>query len=131
MTAESMPLVRGTTPPPQGAVIVGRYALYSELASGGMAAVHFGTLLGAAGLARVLDFGIAKAGGRVQVTRDGQVKGKLSYFAPEQLSSDQPIDRRADIYAASATLWETMTGRRLVQGDSDWQRVTQICAGEL
>src|SRR5437660_12389044 len=54
MTAESMPLVRGTTPPPQGAVIVGRYALYSEFASGGMAAVHFGRLLGAAGFARTV-----------------------------------------------------------------------------
>jgi serine/threonine-protein kinase len=86
-------------------------------------------LVGVDGVARVLDFGIAKAGGRVQVTRDGQVKGKLSYFSPEQLNNEHPIDRRADVYAASATLWEAITGRRLVQGESDWQRVTQICAG--
>ena len=88
-------------------------------------------LVGVDGAARVLDFGIAKAGGRVQVTRDGQVKGKLSYLAPEQLTSEHAVDRRADIYAAAATLWEALTGRRLVQGESDWQRVTQICAGEL
>jgi serine/threonine-protein kinase len=88
-------------------------------------------LVGVDGVARVLDFGIAKAGGRVQVTRDGQVKGKLSYLAPEQLTSEHAVDRRTDIYAAAATLWEGLTGRRLVQGDSDWQRVTQICAGEL
>jgi eukaryotic-like serine/threonine-protein kinase len=34
-------------------------------------------LVGSDGQARVLDFGIAKAAGRVQTTADGQVKGKL------------------------------------------------------
>ncbi len=87
-------------------------------------------LVGVDGAARVLDFGIAKAGGRVQVTRDGQVKGKLSYLAPEQLTSEHAVDRRTDVYAAAATLWEALTGRRLVQGESDWQRMAQICAGE-
>src|SRR4029079_19605956 len=43
-------------------------------------------LVGAAGIRRVLDFGIAKAAGRTQVTRDGQIKGKLTYMPPEQLS---------------------------------------------
>ena len=34
---------------------------------------------------RVLDFGVAKAVGRAQTTRDGQLKGKFAYMAPEQL----------------------------------------------
>ena len=42
-------------------------------------------LVGADGVARVLDFGVAKAVGRIHSTRDGQLKGKLAYMAPEQL----------------------------------------------
>src|SRR4051794_29784074 len=40
-------------------------------------------LVGVDGIARVLDFGIAKAAGRAQVTREGQVRGKMAYIAPE------------------------------------------------
>ena len=43
-------------------------------------------MVGADGVARVLDFGVAKAMGRLQTTRDGQVKGKLAYMAPEHLA---------------------------------------------
>ncbi|MCA9618767.1 MAG: serine/threonine protein kinase, partial [Myxococcales bacterium] len=41
-------------------------------------------MVGRDGLARVLDFGVAKARGRMQTTREGQVKGKLAYMSPEQ-----------------------------------------------
>ncbi len=70
------------------------------------------------GLARVLDFGVAKAADRTHSTRDGQVKGKLSYMAPEQLSSEF-VDRRSDIYSASVVLWEAITGVRLFPGESE------------
>jgi len=42
-------------------------------------------LVGSDGVPRVLDFGVAKAAGRVQTTREGQLKGKLAYMAPEQI----------------------------------------------
>jgi serine/threonine protein kinase len=70
------------------------------------------------GLARVLDFGIAKAADRTHSTRDGQIKGKLSYMAPEQLSSEL-VDRRSDIYSAAVILWEAITGVRLFPGESE------------
>ena len=73
-------------------------------------------LVGVDGVARVVDFGIAKARGRVQTTRDGQLKGKAGYVGPEQLLGD-PIDRRLDVYAASVVLWEILAGRRLFEGD--------------
>src|SRR5262249_6584021 len=57
-------------------------------------------LVGSDGLARVLDFGVAKAAGRCQTTRDGRLKGKLSYMAPEQLCGEA-VTRKTDIYAAS------------------------------
>jgi serine/threonine-protein kinase len=68
-------------------------------------------VVGIDGVARVLDFGIAKAAGRAQCTREGQVKGKLAYMAPEQI--DGKVGRATDIYAASIVLWETLTGKRL------------------
>jgi serine/threonine-protein kinase len=73
-------------------------------------------LVGTDGVARVLDFGIAKAAGRLHTTRDGQLKGKLGYMSPEQLGG-RSVDRRTDIYAAAVVLWEGLTGERLFEGD--------------
>ena len=74
-------------------------------------------LVGADGVARLLDFGVAKAIGKAHTTRDGAIKGKLSYMAPEQLFGD--VDRRTDVFAASVVLWELLTGRRLFDGDTE------------
>jgi hypothetical protein len=75
-------------------------------------------LVGSDGVARLLDFGIAKARGRVRVTPRGELKGKLGYMAPEQYLG-QDIDHRVDVYSASVVLWEALTGRSLHQGASD------------
>jgi len=69
-------------------------------------------LVGSDGLARLLDFGIAKGKGRLQTTRAGQLKGKVSYMAPEQLLGEPP-DRRSDVYAAAVVFWEMLTGKHL------------------
>lgn len=73
--------------------------------------------VGKDGMTRVLDFGVAKAAGRIQSTRAGLVKGKLTYMAPEQLRSEV-VTRQADIYAIAVVLWEVLTGKRLFQGDA-------------
>jgi serine/threonine-protein kinase len=75
-------------------------------------------LVGTDGMARVLDFGIAKAAGRTQTTREGAVKGKLGYMAPEQMAAEG-ITRQADLYAAAVVLWELLAGRRLFDGDTE------------
>ena len=85
-------------------------------------------LVGADGVARVLDFGVAKAIGRSQETRGGQVKGKLRYMAPEQIRGKE-VTRAVDIYAASIVLWEALTGQRLFQGDSDAAVMFQVVDG--
>jgi hypothetical protein len=74
-------------------------------------------IVGADGVARVADFGIAKAAGRIQTTHEGQVKGKTAYMAPEQIRG-RDVDRRTDVYAASVVLWEALAGRRLFTGES-------------
>jgi eukaryotic-like serine/threonine-protein kinase len=74
-------------------------------------------MVGTDGLARVLDFGIAKAAQRSQITQQGHIKGKYSYMAPEQIRR-APVDRRTDVFAASAVLWELLTGRALFGADN-------------
>ena len=87
-------------------------------------------LVGIDGQARVLDFGVAKAAGRLQTTRDGKLKGKLAYMAPEQLRG-KAVDRRVDIFAAATVLWEALTGRRLFRGDNEGAIVTKILEGNV
>jgi serine/threonine-protein kinase len=82
-------------------------------------------LVGVDGVARVLDFGVAKAAARIQVTRDGQMKGKLSYMSPEQLSGAS-VDRRCDVFAAGVVLWETLTRERLFTGEDVSDVLTKI-----
>jgi serine/threonine-protein kinase len=85
-------------------------------------------LVGADGVSRIIDFGVAKATGRLQTTRDGSIKGKLRYMPPEQLSSRE-VDRRADVYSASIVLWEMLAGRRLIDVNEDGQAVMRVLAG--
>jgi hypothetical protein len=82
-------------------------------------------IVGVDGVARVFDFGVAKASHRVQTTQDGSIKGKISYMAPEQLLSEQ-VDRRADIYSAAVVLWEALTGERLFEGDNQGRIIRKI-----
>jgi hypothetical protein len=87
-------------------------------------------LVGADGISRILDFGIAKAVDRIQDTHTGQLKGKVSYMAPEQLLG-QPIDRRVDVYAAGLVLWEALAGKRLFPGDSSGHVMYRVLRGEI
>ncbi|WP_316376700.1 serine/threonine-protein kinase, partial [Enterobacter hormaechei] len=64
------------------------------------------------GAVKVLDFGIAHSQDRVTRTEAGQVKGKLDYMSPEQVSS-RPLDRRSDVFALGVVLYELLTLRRL------------------
>jgi eukaryotic-like serine/threonine-protein kinase len=82
-------------------------------------------LVGADGLARVVDFGIAKAATRVHTTQEGKLKGKLSYMAPEQIRLEQP-DRRTDVFAAGIVLWEMLTGQALYPAESPGATVERI-----
>jgi len=82
-------------------------------------------IVGRDGISRVLDFGVAKAASRIQTTRDGQVKGKLGYMAPEQLKR-HAIDRRTDVFSASTVLWEALTGTRLFAADDEGGTITRL-----
>lgn len=87
-------------------------------------------LVGVDGIARVLDFGIAKGAGRDTSTRDGRIKGKVRYMPPEQVEGE-PVDARADVYALSALLWEALTFRRLVDGPNEVANIGMVLAGKF
>jgi len=87
-------------------------------------------LVGTDGVPRVLDFGVAKAAGRVQTTREGQLKGKIAYMAPEQLHG-ATVTRQTDVYAAAVVAWEALTGKRLFQFDNEAALVTAILLGNI
>jgi len=88
-------------------------------------------LVGSDGIARVVDFGVAKAIGRSQVTREGQLKGKLPYMAPEQIRKRGTVSRLTDVYAASVVLWEALTARRLFDGDEEAIILANVLEGHV
>jgi serine/threonine protein kinase len=86
-------------------------------------------LVGADGITRVVDFGVAKAAGRIQTTVDGQIKGKVAYMAPEQISGS--ADRRTDVFAAAIVLWELLAGRRLFVGATHAETLANVLSAKV
>lgn len=66
-------------------------------------------LFGAAGEAKIADFGIAKSGG-TDLTRVGQMVGTMAYLSPERIAG-RPATPTDDLYAAGVVGYEALTGR--------------------
>lgn len=77
----------------------------------------------------VLDFGVAKIDSGAGLTRTGEVKGKAAYMSPEQGLGD-PVDRRSDLYAVGAMLFECVAGRRMWLGETDMAVLKQLALSE-
>ena len=71
-----------------------------------------------AGVAKLLDFGVAHASTQVHHTAVGQLKGKLAYMSPEQFRGET-VDRRADVFAAGVVLYEMLTGKPLFRRENE------------
>jgi serine/threonine-protein kinase len=76
-------------------------------------------MITANGTVKIMDFGIAKAGG--QVTNTGQVLGTPNYMSPEQVKGKQ-LDGRSDLFGLGVILYEMLTGEKPFVG----QNVTTI-----
>jgi serine/threonine-protein kinase len=88
-------------------------------------------LIGTNGAIKLVDFGVAKAVGRVsEATRAGQLKGKFGYMSPEQ-ALGKAVDRRSDIFSLGIVLFELTTSRRLFRGESDIETLKLIVSGQL
>jgi serine/threonine protein kinase len=84
------------------------------------------------GVVKLLDFGLAKAFSNqkevsasaensptmtMQATQAGIILGTAAYMSPEQ-ARGKSVDKRADIWAFGAVVWELLTGERLHKGES-------------
>jgi serine/threonine-protein kinase len=70
------------------------------------------------GQVKLLDFGIARAVDRKFRTRTGELRGKLSYMSPEQIS-EREVDARSDIFALGVVLYECLTGTSPFEAETD------------
>lgn len=87
-------------------------------------------LVGADGVSRLLDFGIARAAGQMHQTTRGQLRGKVRYVSPEQIHG-QPQTQRTDLFIASVVLWEALTGKRLFSGRSVAEVIVAVTTQQI
>jgi eukaryotic-like serine/threonine-protein kinase len=99
------------------------------------------------GKVKVLDFGLAKAysgdsgdGSRAELshsptmtragTEAGMILGTAAYMSPEQARGKR-VDKRADVWAFGAVLYETLTGQRLFQGETATDVLAAVVRQEI
>jgi serine/threonine-protein kinase len=87
-------------------------------------------IVGYDGSVRVLDFGIASAAEKLHTTRNGTIKGRFAYMAPEQMRGHL-VDRRADIWSLGVMLWEGLARERLFKRDTEAETVLAVTADPL
>ncbi len=85
-------------------------------------------LLGANGVVKLIDFGIAKFADR-KLTATGQVLGTPSYMSPEQWRG-QPLDERTDLWSLGTLVYEMLTGQVAFAGDGLGATAKLILEGE-
>jgi serine/threonine protein kinase len=80
------------------------------------------------GVTKVLDFGIAKGAPRsdaAETTRTGQLRGKVPYLAPEQVSG-QALDGRTDLWSLGVSMYWLLCGERPFDRASDFHTMAAI-----
>jgi serine/threonine-protein kinase len=95
------------------------------------------------GKVKILDFGLAKAFEAEtpvtdisqsptlteEMTRAGVILGTAAYMSPEQ-AKDKPVDKRADVFAFGAVLYELLTGKRAFEGETITETIAAVLKSE-
>ena len=95
------------------------------------------------GKVKILDFGLAKAFEAKtpvtdisqsptlteEMTRAGVILGTAAYMSPEQ-AKGKPVDKRADIFAFGAVLYELLTGKRAFEGETITETIAKVLESE-
>ncbi len=77
------------------------------------------------GTVKLVDFGVAKAEGRLHQTRAGLIKGKFAYMSPEQVSGGK-VDGRSDLFALAEVFYELLLRRHPFYAESDMEVLRAI-----
>jgi serine/threonine protein kinase/tetratricopeptide (TPR) repeat protein len=77
------------------------------------------------GLAKIMDFGLAKLTWGVDLTKTATIMGTVAYMSPEQAQGGK-VDRRTDIWALGALLYEMLSGRRPFKSPHDQAAIYSI-----
>jgi eukaryotic-like serine/threonine-protein kinase len=86
-------------------------------------------LVSYSGIAKLVDFGIAKSMNQRTSFRDGELEGKLSYMAPEQVLGSA-VDKRADLFAVGVMLYVLTTGRHPFANEDSAEVLRNIVSEE-
>jgi serine/threonine-protein kinase len=82
------------------------------------------------GVAKIADFGIAKATRRCETTIGGSLKGKAGYMSPEQCRCE-PLDRRSDVWSLGVLLYELTVGQKMFASMHDFGVMGKVVRGEF
>jgi eukaryotic-like serine/threonine-protein kinase len=75
-------------------------------------------LVSVEGEVKLCDFGIARANDSTDALSPDAIQGKAGYMSPEH-ARGEPLDGRADVFAAGVILWELLSGRRMYKADKE------------
>ncbi|MBK7860924.1 MAG: serine/threonine protein kinase [Archangiaceae bacterium] len=105
------------------------YIHRAKVGEGGATIVHrdvnpANLLLSIGGDVKLTDFGVAEVEGLIRGD-SGALRGTLSYMSPEAVLG-QPVDHRADLFAAGVILWELYTNTRLFHGNSEMEMMHKV-----
>lgn len=88
-------------------------------------------LVTARGMVKLIDFGLCLARDRQkELTEPGVVKGKMSYLSPEVIKGQRP-NEKSDQFSVGSVLWESLAGKKLFDGESDFDVYTKIREGQV
>jgi eukaryotic-like serine/threonine-protein kinase len=87
-------------------------------------------LVGFNGSVKIIDFGVAKAAGKLSHTMVGTIKGKHAYMSPEQ-ARGEPLDHRSDVFGLGTVLYELLTNTRLFKRESEMATLKAVVSAKV
>ena len=82
------------------------------------------------GKIKIMDFGLAKVGAGLQLTREHSTLGTVAYMSPEQ-ARGEAVDHRTDIWSLGIVLYEMVTGALPFKGDYEQAVIYSILNEEI